>query len=265
MHMQRKVSSKRKQKQYETGAKKRSGKTKRKKVERKTGQAVNRWHHQLARACLRSRLGTRAPSRSHEKNNCVPGDGTGESTWSRTRASATQKQPWLSSTRSQRPLISSSTERKRMKWKLMDALAPSLQRTGIWDYFSRSQEVLEILRALTVSLKIDYLGLLVSRWRDSGRGRKTRIGGRWRAQLRSAGWSYGGVSGAVLIGHYTTVGLATGHWVAQSRCCCPKIVLCETRKGAKQRSVKKKIKYNKTKGSLIWSSFTCSVVHNDLW
>lgn len=91
-------------------------------VGKKTGPAVNRWHHQLTRACLRSHLGMRVPSCSHEKNNCVPRDGAGESTWSRTRASVTQRRSWLSSTRSQLPLMLSSMNCNEIKWKLMKAL-----------------------------------------------------------------------------------------------------------------------------------------------
>lgn len=126
----RKMSSKRNQQQNEAGARKGNKKWDPRTVGKKTGPAVNRWHHQLARACLRSHLGMHASSCSHEKNNCVPRDGAGESTWSETRASVTQKQSWLSSTRSQLPANNVINE---LQWKLMKALIYSLAgRRAAW-------------------------------------------------------------------------------------------------------------------------------------
>lgn len=136
-------------------------------VGKKTGPAVNRWHHQLARACLRSHLGMCASSCRHEKNNCIPRERAGESTWSETRASVTQKQSWLSSTRSQLP---ANTVINELQWNEMKAnesfnavtcrkaSGPVLRRHPAWGYFSQSQEVLEISQALECLTKNWLLG-----------------------------------------------------------------------------------------------------------
>lgn len=168
MHMQEKMSSKRNQQQNEAGARKGNKKTRT--VGKKTGPAVNRWHHQLARACLCSHLGMRASSCSHEKNNCVPRDGAGESTWSETRASVTQKQSWLSSTRSQLP---ANTVINELQWNEMKAnesfnavtCRPCIKTLSVVlleIIFHKVRRYLKYHRRWSVSLKIDYLGLLVS-------------------------------------------------------------------------------------------------------
>ncbi len=110
----------------------------------------------------------RASSCSHEKNNCVPREGAGESTWSDTRASVTQKQSWLSSTRSQLPantVINETAMKANESFNAVTCKKPSgliLRRHPARDYFSQSQEVLEISQALECLTKNDYLGVLVS-------------------------------------------------------------------------------------------------------